>query len=361
MRKTFLFLAIFALTAGLMGGKALAANLIADGGDTYAAVGEVTVTSDGTNLVVTFTVDTGDWVFVETHLHVAKEVGDIPQTKKNNPKPGNFDYDESNASTTPTEHTYTIPFADIGVTPDDDIFVAAHAAIKYVEIVNGEDDPQGDRELWDDILHEESAWGEGPEFAEDRNWAMYIEDTVPYYLNTGDGTPAGTEAGIVIDLPPGTTLGDIASIFWLVYTVTGYPPHIDITLDVNGDGIVDPEDMLTGEMNLNCVGAPQSIAALQTQIAYDSGWLQTFELTSGDGFDAIDDSTIFWVTKMGSGNLNAPSGTLADWKAGVVANDPESEMTTPVINGATPVVKIEIEIDNWVVQSAAYVKGINVN
>jgi hypothetical protein len=171
---------------------------------------------------------------------------------------------------------------------------------------------------------------------------------------------AGHEARIVIPLPDGTKLGDIDSISWWTYTASGYPPHIDITLDCDTDNVVDNEDMLTAEMNLNCVGAPKSIAELAGEISYNSTWLQTFELTSGDGFGAITDNTTFWVTKMGSGDLNAPSGTLEQWKSGIVASDPESEMTTPVIDGDAPVVKLEIEVDNWVRQTDAYVDDIQI-
>jgi len=171
---------------------------------------------------------------------------------------------------------------------------------------------------------------------------------------------AGHEARIVIPMPSGAKLGDIESISWWVYAASGYPPHIDITLDCDSDNVVDNEDMLTAEMNLNCVGAPKSIATLTGEISYNSTWLQTFELTSGDGFSAITDDTIFWVTKMGSGDLNAPSGTLGQWKSGIVASDPESEMTTPVISENTTVVKLEIEVDNWVRQTDAYVDDIEI-
>jgi hypothetical protein len=170
----------------------------------------------------------------------------------------------------------------------------------------------------------------------------------------------GDEARIVIPMPTDTELGDIESISWWVYAASGYPPHIDITLDCNEDTFVDDEDMLTAEMNLNCVGAPKSIATLTSEISYNSTWLQTFELTSGDGFNAITDDTIFWVTKMGSGDLNAPSGTLGQWKSGIVANDPESEMTTPVISENTTVLQLEIEVDNWVRQTDAYVDDIEI-
>jgi len=183
-------------------------------------------------------------------------------------------------------------------------------------------------------------------------------ESIHLWTEGTEGT--GNEARIVIPLPTGTKLGDIESISWWVYAASGYPPHIDFTLDCNGDNVVDNEDMLTAEMNLNCVGAPKSIATLTGEISYNTTWLQTFELTSGDGFSAITDNTTFWVTKMGSGDLNAPSGTLGQWKSGIVDSDPESEMTTPVIDGNAPVVKLEIEVDNWVRQTDAYVDDIEI-
>ena len=176
MKKTLLAIIALALIAG----TASAVDLIADGGDPLTAidVGEVTVTNDGTDLTVIFTIDTGDWKFVETHLHVATDAADIPQTKKHNPKPGKFDYNQSDAAINvdATEHVYTIPLADIGVGLGDDIVIAAHAAIEYVQVVGLPDDEDPEDPPADpDILYEESAWGEGHEFADDRNWAMYFE------------------------------------------------------------------------------------------------------------------------------------------------------------------------------------------
>jgi len=172
MKKTLLILVAVAVVQ--MAGPASAVELIADGGDPLTAldVGEVTVTNDATNLIVTITIDTGDWEFLESHVHVAEAVGDIPQTKNGNAKPGKFDYDESDATTAdPTEHVYTIPLADIGdgVVPGDDIVVAVHTSIGYVDDNGTPDDPL------DDIEYEETAWGEGPEIADGRDWAMYIE------------------------------------------------------------------------------------------------------------------------------------------------------------------------------------------
>jgi len=109
-------LTVIALAVALTTGTALAAELIADGGDPLTAidVGAVTIANDGLgNLVVTFTIDTGEWEFVETHLHIAEDPADIPQTGNGNPKVGKFDYNQDDAVVTPTQHTYTIPLSAI--------------------------------------------------------------------------------------------------------------------------------------------------------------------------------------------------------------------------------------------------------
>ena len=171
---------------------------------------------------------------------------------------------------------------------------------------------------------------------------------------------AGHEARITIPMPKKTELGDIESISWWVYAASGYPPHIDITLDCNENNVVDDEDMLTAEMSLNCDGAPKSIDTLTGEISYNSTWVQTFRLPSSDNFSAITDNTTFWVTKMGSGDQNAPWGTLGEWKSGIVAHDPENEITPLVISENATVLKLEIEVDNWVKQSDAYVDDIEI-
>lgn len=178
---------VVALAVAFMAGPSFAAELIADGGDPLTAmdVGEVTITNDATNLIVTMTIDTGDWEFVESHVHAADTAADIPQTKNGNAKPGKFDYSELDPEAnivSPTQHVYTIPLAAIGdgVAPGDSIVVAVHAAIEYVEVVGVPDDAAG-LLLEDppDILHEETAWGDGPEIGPGRDWAMYINYTIP--------------------------------------------------------------------------------------------------------------------------------------------------------------------------------------
>lgn len=187
-------------------------------------------------------------------------------------------------------------------------------------------------------------------------------ETKAIHLQTTGEVKSGNEARIVIDLPPDTTLDDIESISWWVWTESGYPPHVDIVMDHNGNGDVDDEDMLTAEMAYNNFAGSEldSIPPLSPTIGE---WLQTFELTSGDGYGDINNDTMLWVAKMGSGNDDAPWGTLLQWKAGGVGvtNPPENgDILTGVIKDSAIVLRLEIEIDNWVLQSEAYVKGIEI-
>ena len=194
MKKTLI--AALAFVVLMMTGTASAlttVDLIADGGDalTYVDVGKVEVEIDGPNLVVTFTLedplltdpDLVDWKFVETHLHVAAAPEEIPQTKKGNARPGQFDYDDGDAATSNTVHIYIIPL-DI-LDDGDTITVAAHAAIEYVEIVGELDEiPLPVDELEEDVVHDPSAWGgtwnDGTgevdtQLNDGRSWDSYFE------------------------------------------------------------------------------------------------------------------------------------------------------------------------------------------
>ena len=184
------------------------------------------------------------------------------------------------------------------------------------------------------------------------------------HLDTGS-SGAGNEARLTILLAPsggtvqgGIPLGDIETLSWYIYAVAGYPAHVDITMDVDGDGVIDIEDMLTAELAVNNPG--YGSLGKPPYGTYDQ-WLRTFELASGDGYGVIDNSTIFWVTKMGAGNLDAPSSTLAHWKEGIVDSDPQSEMGSSIPDANTPVIGLEIEIDRWIVDSEAYLDDVELN
>jgi len=81
-------------------------------------IGSVKVWNDDTTLYVYF--DTTE-VLLETHVHVGTDVSDIPQTKKGNPIPGQFDSAISYPDT--HLHEFGAPFAGTS------LVIAAHAAM----------------------------------------------------------------------------------------------------------------------------------------------------------------------------------------------------------------------------------------
>jgi hypothetical protein len=106
MRRTYALLAVFALVVGVIAiaGPAAAhtedapfvTQLIAGGGspDIAVDVGEVQVWNDGDHPYVKYLVDAeltpggAPTLITETHLAVATNPSDLPQTKKGNPIPG---------------------------------------------------------------------------------------------------------------------------------------------------------------------------------------------------------------------------------------------------------------------------------
>ena len=169
------------------------------------------------------------------------------------------------------------------------------------------------------------------------------------YLETTGNEGSGDEARIVIPLPEGTTLGDIDSISWWEYLEDGYPPHVDIMLDFDSDDVVD--DSLVFEYAYNSedhyADAPMPYGAVLDD------WYQTFSDDS-EGPAQVDDDANGWLASGPPGppgDSNFIYGTLAEWKAGTVDASVDSN---------TVVLALEIEVDNWVVQSEAYVDDIEI-
>jgi hypothetical protein len=109
-------------------------NLIAGDGKYPIYVGSVSVSDDNTNLTVTYAIDTEDWNFSETHLHVATSVGGIPTGKNGCIDPDKFTYSAPPASPY-TSQTYRIPISSIfGYSPAPGgpytIYIAAEATIR---------------------------------------------------------------------------------------------------------------------------------------------------------------------------------------------------------------------------------------
>ncbi len=86
-------------------------------------IGHVNVWNDADTLYVNF-VSMGD-CFLETHVAVGDELSDLPQTKKGNPIPGQFQYSDPHSCV--QDYTYDIALDDWAVgTP---LYIAAHAAL----------------------------------------------------------------------------------------------------------------------------------------------------------------------------------------------------------------------------------------
>jgi hypothetical protein len=88
-------------------------------------IGEVVVQRVGDLLYVTYVINEEGWFITKTHLAVGDVLDDIPQTKKGNPIPGQFDYVVCHD---PMVTEYTYPPIDVsGFT--NPLYVAAHADV----------------------------------------------------------------------------------------------------------------------------------------------------------------------------------------------------------------------------------------
>jgi hypothetical protein len=129
---TTLVLLPFLFTTSVMAHTAddpFVTDLIAGGGNPKSAidVGDVLVWNDCNYLYVQYVITDPNWCITETHLAVATSPDDIPQTKKGNPIPGQFEYYDVNDCI--TEYTYKIGLADNGWTAGTAIVIAAHAVV----------------------------------------------------------------------------------------------------------------------------------------------------------------------------------------------------------------------------------------
>lgn len=157
--------ALLTLAAGLLVNHQAQAQVVLSAtplmaGQNFIA-GTVIVSADATNLYVAYYLNIG-WTLKQTHVAVAKNLADIPQTGSGNPKVGNFGIQESFAQGVDTAF-YTIPRASLGTL---DLFIATHAVVEKVG---------GSRE---------TGWAGPYDFA-GKNWAMYIRTFDP----DGDGPP----------------------------------------------------------------------------------------------------------------------------------------------------------------------------
>lgn len=193
------------------------------------------------------------------------------------------------------------------------------------------------------------------------------------------------EDRIIIDLPTGTTLGDIESIAWLVRTVKGYPPHADLILDLDGNGVFDggKKDIVTGatltglddvlvfEFAYQAYVGPGYLYAGTPGVPYThfpasgapysplyNNWVSTFQKTIAEtNTGELNNGSVAWLYSCSPGpwtGLGGVFGTLADFKTGVTTDVDGN----PVITGVTEstfVLQIQVEVDNWLGPAKAYV------
>ena len=165
MRKFIGFLILTFCMLALLSVGASAVTLIAG---QFENVGSVTVSYDGANLCVTYETE-GDWELVETHFTIATSPGDIPQTKKGNPIPGHFLYgDDELGKYDPIEGNLEGGEVIYVECIELELEVGTYIIAAQAKLVNTQEiDDEGN-------LVTESGWGEGDEFTEGRNWAMYF-------------------------------------------------------------------------------------------------------------------------------------------------------------------------------------------
>ncbi len=138
--------------------------------------GEVCVKVDGTNLLVTYNMNTDDrWQLTEAHLWAG--VGDTPQTagmpanKKGNPQIGQFPF-VSGDITGETTYQFTVPLTTFGAAAPEDLcgtsaLLAGHAAVRQNNGADG--------------YNTQTGWIDGQQILAGGSWAMYasIDFTCP--------------------------------------------------------------------------------------------------------------------------------------------------------------------------------------
>jgi hypothetical protein len=221
-------------------------------------------------------------------------------------------------------------------------------------LVNGEPQPA---ELEYDLTTEAKV-NEEDVTAEKSGDETHNDSETAAYLRAVGASEKGDEARIVISLPEGMTLADIESISWWEYLVSGYPPHVDVIIDVDeSEGVT--EDALVFEYAYNDTGSHYYGGETPAYGAETGGWYQTFSDDGGGPVAIVGTEALGWLSSQDPGPPGAAtfySGTLADWQAGSV----DTSSLGLTIDGSTPVLRLEIEVDDWVAETMAFVDDIEI-
>jgi len=136
-------------------------------------------------------------------------------------------------------------------------------------------------------------------------------------------------------------LSQLSTISWDVFVDAGYIAHVDVIIDIDGDGVRD--DALVFEYDKVQTPSDQLIVDMNFQ---RDAWVNTF-----DDKGIVNDDAIAWLSSGLSGGLNSPgfiNGLLSLWKSGIAT---DIDGSTVVIDGSTVILGFEIEIDSWIIQS----------
>lgn len=178
-------------------------------------------------------------------------------------------------------------------------------------------------------------------------WSNTEQYTGKYsaHLKTTGIVETGDEARIVIQMPDGFTLGDLETISWWEYLIAGYPPHVDVYLDA-GDELV-----FEYACNNDMTGSGKGHYGAET-----GAWFPTFN-DNPSGLSQIADTAKAWANSGPPGGPDPVLFTLAEWKLG----ETYTTDATYTIDSESIVTKLEIEVDNWIVQTEAYIDDIKIN
>lgn len=118
--------------------------------------GTIYTYNDQSHLYIIFAMS-NNWVMGMTHIYVGSKES-MPQTKKGNPKIGNFPYKISHDPMT-KHYVFKLPLDEIDL---NCFIVAAHAEVHHLNN-NGE------------IDQSETAWADGEQITDKGSWAMYYD------------------------------------------------------------------------------------------------------------------------------------------------------------------------------------------
>ncbi len=191
MKRTVV-LSLFVVVSLVFATMAYGVDLIADGGEWNEGVGPggINVGSVVSNvgyvwdsgsstytaeIVLTITT-VGDWELMGAHAAAGETADDIPQNKNNNPKTGKFEasWKAANTDGQVLVKVLTVHVPGLAALSTGGLVIAVHAKVVKTVPDSG-DPPGGDVDDYRDIVEEESAWGDGDEFNDSKNWAMYWE------------------------------------------------------------------------------------------------------------------------------------------------------------------------------------------